>query len=215
MFGGKRLMGYVPFDRRFRVVVVEGPALRRRGQLHGAHEGVERVAALRLDEIGEARRFEREPAFAVALQGPPFVPAVHLVHEGQVVEHHALADRPVAALEVLAKRVDVVDATELVGVLFEERVVLPVVAADLEPAVLLAFLDEPAAFVPADAVLLKHVVKFMPFHSGSPRIRAGRLLLPALKRRPSAACMAFSYESVSYVPRRDSGRRAPRPSKAP
>ena len=142
-------------------------------------------------EIKLSKILESHPFFAVALEGPPLIASVHLVDECQVAEHHALADRPVAALEVLAKRVDVVDAAELVGVLFEERVVLPVVAADLEPTVLLAFLDKPAALVPADAVLLKHVVKFMPFHSGSPRIPAGRLLLPALKRRHAGRLYGF------------------------
>ena len=140
--GDARIALRGPFGRRVLVVVVEGLALRRRCELHRAHKRLERGAALRLDDVGEARRLESHPFLAVALEGPPLVASVHLVDECKVAEHNALANRPVAAPEVLAKRVDVVDAHELVGVFLEKRVVLPVVAADPEPAVLLAFRDE-------------------------------------------------------------------------
>ena len=100
--GDARIALRGPFGRRVLVVVVEGLALRRRCELHRAHKRLERGAALRLDDVGEARRLECHPPFAVSLEGPPLVASVHLVDERQVVEHNALADRPVAALEVLA-----------------------------------------------------------------------------------------------------------------
>lgn len=66
-------------------------------------------------EIKLSTILESRPFFAVALEGPPLIASVHLVDERQVAEHNALADRPVTAPEVLAKRFDVVDAHELVG----------------------------------------------------------------------------------------------------
>ena len=132
-------------QRLWRLLVQAGPlaaaALLGRRLAHVEHGALEPLGLL--GDGAEAPALEAGPCVAVALERPPLVAAVHLLDEREVAVAEPLAYGPVARAERFAEPVEAFRAGELVGVLLEERVVLPVEAADFEPAVLLALLHEP------------------------------------------------------------------------
>ena len=145
-------------------------ALLRRRLAHVAHGALEPLGLL--GDGAEAPALEAGPRVAVALERPPLVAAVHLLDEREVAVAEPLAYGPVARAQRLAEPVDALRAGELVGVLLEERVVLPVEAADLEPAVFLALLHEPfvlAAGYPLKAVHGRSAFRFLVWRAASSR----------------------------------------------
>lgn len=178
-------------QRLGRLLVQAGPlaaaALPGRRLAHVAHGALEPLGLL--GDGAEAPALEVGPRVDVALERPPLVAAVHLLDEREVAVAEPLAYGPVARAERLAEPVDAIRAGELVGVLLEERVVLPVEAADLEPAVLLALLHEHfvlAAGYPLEAV---HGLSAFRFLLGGRRSRDGGTVrvgddVPARRRRP-------------------------------
>ena len=99
-----------------------------------AHE----VGSVLCDAL-EADGFERNPAAVrVLLEGPPLVPAIHLLYEREVSVYDALAYCPVARVEEVGKVVHREAAVELIRVFLHVRIVLPVVSPSLQPSVLLA-----------------------------------------------------------------------------
>ena len=180
-------------------------ALLRRRLAHVAHGALEPLGLL--GDGAEAPALEAGPRVAVALERPPLVAAVHLLDEREVAVAEPLAYGPVARAERLAEPVDAVRAGELVGVLLEERVVLPVEAADLEPAVLLALLHEPvvlAAGYPLEAVHGPSAFRLSayggrrPRDGGTVRVGAG---VRAGASAPPKTCIAISIAAATGAAR--------------
>ena len=99
-----------------------------------------------LHDVVEGPALEVDPIRAVTFKRPPLVSAVDLLHEGKVLVHHALAECKVSLREKAAQLLNAAGFREFVWVFFKIGVVLPGIAAALEPAVLLALPKCPLRF---------------------------------------------------------------------
>ena len=184
-------------QRLWRLLVQAGPlaaaALLGCRLAHVEHGALEPLGLL--GDGAEAPALEAGPRVAVALERPPLVAAVHLLDEREVAVAEPLAYGPVARAERFAEPVETFCAGELVGVLLEERVVLPVEAADFEPAVLLALLHEPfvlAAGNPLEAVHGRSAFRFLVWRAAASRWGHGASRSRRACRRVGAAQDVYS-----------------------